>query len=191
MFFEQVAAWFIVSFAVDVFYRIQLNLYSLAHTLVKNQKFANRNLDHELNCNQKNQIVWKHRPNWLFYALMLRTKLYQNPSFFTGHQNLNKPNSSAARTVYGLRFLTFYKFIVSFFFLCQDANKTRSNCAMIGYNLPKRHKLTLYKTQNGESKYVDHKYFFNFYQELPICAKPCGQTFKYYRAGKFFGPCIV
>ena len=22
------------------------------------------------------KIVWKHRPIWLFYALMLRTKLY-------------------------------------------------------------------------------------------------------------------
>ena len=24
----------------------------------------------------KKQIVWKHGPNWPFYALMLRTKLY-------------------------------------------------------------------------------------------------------------------
>ena len=58
----------------------------------------------------------------------------------------------------------FYKIIVSFFsFLCQDANKTRSNCAIIGCNLSKKHKLTLYKTQNGESNHVDHKFFFNFY----------------------------
>ena len=42
----------------------------------------------------------------------------------------------------------------------KDANKTRSN-------LSKKHKLTLYKAQNGESNYVDHKFFFNFYQELP------------------------
>ena len=56
----------------------------------------------------------------------------------------------------------------SFFsFLCQDANKTRSNCAIIGCNLSKKQKLTQYKTQNGESNYVDHKFFFNFYQELP------------------------
>ena len=49
----------------------------------------------------------------------------------------------AARTVYGLIFLPFYKIIVSFFsFSCQDANKTRSNCAMIGCNLSKKHKLT-------------------------------------------------
>ena len=78
-----------------------------------------------------------------------------------------------------------------FSFLYQDANKTRSNCAIIGCNLSKKHKLTLYKTQNGESNYVDHKFFFNFYQELPTCTKPWGQTFKYYRAGQLFGPCIV
>ena len=48
---------------------------------------------------------------------------------------------------------TFYKIIVSFFsLLCQDANKTRSNCAIIVCNLSKKHKLTLYKTQNGEPK---------------------------------------
>ena len=29
----------------------------------------------------------------------------------------------------------------------------------------------------------DHKFFFNFYQELPTCTKPWGQTSKYYRAG--------
>ena len=54
------------------------------------------------------------------------------------------------------------KIIVSFF-LCQDANKTRSNCATIGCKLSKKHRLTLYKIQNGESNYLDHKFFFNFY----------------------------
>ena len=45
-----------------------------------------------------------------------------------------------------------YKIIVSFFsFLCQDANKAKSNCAIIGCNLSKKHKLTLHRTQNGES----------------------------------------
>ena len=68
------------------------------------------------NHSHKKQIVWKHEPNWPFYAFLLRTKLYQNPFFFTGHQNLNKPKSRAARTVYGLIFLPFYKIIVSFFF---------------------------------------------------------------------------
>ena len=89
------------------------------------------------------------------------------------------------RTVYGLIFLPFYKIIVSFFsFLYQDANKTRPNCAIIGCNLSKKHKLTLYKTQNGESNYVIiAKFFFNFYQELPACTKTWGQTSKYYRAG--------
>ena len=69
------------------------------------------------------------------------------------------------RTVYELIFLPFYKTIVNFFsFLCQYANKTRSNCAIIGCNFSKKHKLTLYKTKNGESNYVDHKFFFDFYQ---------------------------
>ena len=124
-------------------------------------------------------------PKWPFYALMLRTKLYQNPFFFTGHQNVNKPKSRAARTVYGLIFSCFYKIIVSCFsFLCRDANKTRSNCGIIGCNLSKKHKLTQYKIQNEESNYVDHKFFFNFYQELPTCTKPWRQTSKYYRAGQ-------
>ena len=115
------------------------------------------------------KIVWKHGPNWPFYAVMLRTKLCQNPFFFTGHQNVNKPKSRAARTVYGPIFLPFYKIIVSFFsFFCQDANKTRSNCAIIDCNLSKKHKLILYKTQNGEPNYVDYKFFFNFCQELPV-----------------------
>ena len=29
-----------------------------------------------------------------------------------------------------------------------------------------KHKLTLYKTQNEEPNYVDHKFFFNFYWDL-------------------------
>ena len=140
----------------------------------------------------KKQIVWKHGPNWPFYALMLRTKLYQNLFFFTGHQNVNKPKSRAARTSYGLIFLPFYKIIGSFFsFLCQDANQRRSNCAIIGSSFSKKHKITLYKTQNGESNYVDHKFFFNFYWELPTSTKPQGKKSKYYRAGQFFGLCIV
>ena len=62
------------------------------------------------------------------------------------------------------------------------SNKTRSNCAIIGCNLSKKHKLSQYKTQNKESNYVDHKFFFNFYQERPTCTKSWGQTSKYYRA---------
>ena len=42
---------------------------------------------------------------------------------------------------------TFYKIIFSFFsFLCQGANKTRSKCAIVGCNVSKKHKVTLYKT---------------------------------------------
>ena len=60
-------------------------------------------------------------------------------------------------------FLPSYKIIVRFFsFFCQAGNKTRPNCAIIGCNLSKKHKLTVYKTQNGERNYVDCKFFFNF-----------------------------
>ena len=59
----------------------------------------------------------------------------------------------------------FYPFIrlsAFFSFLCEDANKTRSNCATIGCNLSKKHKLALYKTQNGEKNYKDHKFSLIF-----------------------------
>ena len=61
--------------------------------------------------------------------------------------NVNKPKSWAASTVYGSILLPFYKITVSFFsFSRQDANKARSNCAVIGCNLLEKHKSTLYKT---------------------------------------------
>ena len=80
-----------------------------------------------------------------------------------------------------------FKIIVSFFLFMSRSNKTRSKCTIIGCNLSKNLKLTLYKTQNGESNSVDHKFFFNFYEELPTCAKLWGQTFLYYIDGQLFG----
>ena len=67
-------------------------------------------------------------------------------------------------------FYLFIRLLSAFFsFLCQDRNKTRSNCAIIGCNLSKKHKLTLYKTQNGESNYVDHSFSLIFTRSyLPI-----------------------
>ena len=45
----------------------------------------------------------------------------------------------------------FIRLLSAFFlFFCQDANKTRSDCAIIDCNLSKKHKLTLYEIQNGE-----------------------------------------
>ena len=68
-----------------------------------------------------------------------------------------------ADTVYGPIFSPFYKILISFFsFFCQDANKTRSSCAIVGCKLSKKHKLTLYKALKGEPNYVDHKLFINF-----------------------------
>ena len=116
----------------------------------------------------KKRIVWKHGPNLPFYAVMLRTKLYQNSFFFTGDQNVSKSKSRAARTFNGPIFLPFYKIIVSFFsFFYQAVNKARSNCVIMGCNLSKEHKLTLSKTQNGDPNYID-RFFFTFCQELPV-----------------------
>ena len=63
------------------------------------------------------KIFWKHRPNWPFYAIMLRTKLYKSPFFFIVDQNGNKIKNRAAKTVYGVIFLPFCVIIVSFFSL--------------------------------------------------------------------------
>ena len=89
-------------------------------------------------------------------------------------------------------FQLFIRIFSAFFsFLCQDINKTRPNFAIVGCNLSKKHKLTLHKTQNGESNYVDNKFFFNFYFGLPTCTKPWGVISRYYRAGQLFGPCVT
>ena len=44
-----------------------------------------------------------------------------------------------------------------------SVKKTRRHFSLIGYHLSKKYKITLYKTQNGEPNYVDHKFFFDFY----------------------------
>ena len=53
----------------------------------------------------------------------------------------------------------FYLFIILLpaFFFCQDAEKTRSSRAIIGYNFSKKQKPILYKSQSGEPNYVDYK----------------------------------
>ena len=53
----------------------------------------------------------------------------------------------------------FYLFIrlLSAFFLFSVKTQTEQNqTAIIGGNLSKKHKLTLYKAQNGEPNFVDH-----------------------------------
>ena len=152
--------------------------------------FSSRTCPSIFTHSHKEWIVWKHAPNWPFCTLMLRTKLYQNPFFFTGDQIVTKSKSRAVRIVYGPIFLPFYKIIVSFFsFFCQDANKTRSNCAIIDCNLSKKHKLILYKTQNGEPNCIDYKFFFDFCQELPV--QKLEDTSKDYRADQLVGARIV
>ena len=75
-------------------------------------------------------------------------------------------------------------------FFCQDANKTGSNCAIIGCNLSKKHKLAQYKTQSGEPNYVDHKFLFNILLGV-TCTKTWEHISKYYRACYQAGACIV
>ena len=42
--------------------------------------------------------------------------------------------------------------------------------------MSKKHKLTLHKTQNGESNYVDHKFFFNFFTRSYLPVQNLGYT---------------
>ena len=77
-------------------------------------------------------LVWKHGPDWSFYAVMLRTKLCWNPFFFTGHQNVNKKKSRAARIVCRPIFLPFYNNIVSFYFIF--LSKCKQNKIKLWYN---------------------------------------------------------
>ena len=84
----------------------------------------------------------------------------------------------------------FYKIIVSFFLFNVKMQTKQDRTVLEQVAICRRNKLTLYKTQNRESNYVD-KFFFNFYEELPTYTKPWGQTSKYYRAGQLVGACIV
>ena len=84
----------------------------------------------------------------------MRTKLYLNPFFSTGHQNVNKLENRTANIVFGPIFLPFYVIIVGFFsFFHENANITGSNCAIIGCNFSKKHKLVLYQTKTGEPNF--------------------------------------
>ena len=96
-----------------------------------------------------------------------RTKLHQNPFFFTGHQNIKQTNKQGSQDCSWTHIFTFFIF---FSVLCQDSNKTRSNCALIiGCNLSKKNKPTLYKSQHGESNYVVHKFSLIFTRSyLPV-----------------------
>ena len=65
-------------------------------------------------------------------------------------------------------FYLFRKLLSAFFFFSVSrSNKTRSNCVVLGCNLSRKDKLTLYKTQNGEPNYVA-RIFFYFCKELPV-----------------------
>ena len=79
-------------------------------------------------------------------------------------------------------FYLFKDYCQLFFFFMSRCKQNKIKLFIIGCNLSKKHKLTQHKTQNGELNYVDHKFFFNFYQELPTWSKPWGQTSKYYIA---------
>lgn len=65
-------------------------------------------------------------------TLMLRTKLHQNPFFFTVNQNVNRPRSRATRSVYGPIFLLFNVIIVSFIFFF--LSRCKQNRIKLCYN---------------------------------------------------------
>ena len=64
---------------------------------------------------QNEKVVWEHGSNWLFYALMLRTKLYNNPFRFTMDQNLNKPKSRTVEAICAPTFSLLGVIIIRFF----------------------------------------------------------------------------
>ena len=77
------------------------------------------------------------------------------------HQNINKPKNRATRTVYGPIFLPFYVIIVSFLkFFLSRCKESRMKLSCNRSQLAKETKLALYKTQSGESNYVDRKVLF-------------------------------
>ena len=73
----------------------------------------------------------------------------------------------------------YYTFFFSFF--CQNANITGLNCAIIGCNLSRKHKLALSQTWSGEPNYINHKILL-WYLLGAKCKKIWGITSKYCRA---------
>ena len=93
----------------------------------------------------KKQIAWKHGPNW--------PHLCWEPSYARTHSSLpgKQTKEQLSEDCLWTHIFNFLKdYCQIFSFLCQDTNKTRSNCAIIGCNFSKERKLTLYKTQNRE-----------------------------------------
>ena len=113
---------------------------------------------HSIALTRNGKIVWKHGPNRPIYALMLRTKLYQNPFFSTVHQNINKQKGQSIKTVCELRFhLPMSVLIRDFFsFVKMQTCQHQKNVATC-----KRNKLAIYQTQNvnGESNWQIKKLF--------------------------------
>ena len=101
--------------------------------------------------------VWKHGPNWSLF-----------PFFFTMHQNVDILTNSSKDCLWThiFTFFLFCDYYQFFSFFCQDANRTESNSSIIGCNLSKKHKLTLYQTKSREPNYVDHKILFLLVRQL-------------------------
>ena len=150
---------FLKSFFSRCFFHIftvanQLPGFSISR-LANVENFLNANIF--LNCKYK--CDWKQGPNWPFYVLMLRTKLYQNPFFFSEDQNVNKPKSRAARTVYEPIFLPFCKIIVTFFsFFLSGCKQNKIKSCYNWLQFVKETQTNTYKTQSGEPNYVARFY---------------------------------
>ena len=133
------------------------------------------------------KTVWKHGPNWPFKTLMLRTKLHQNPFFFTVHQNVNKTKNRAVTTVYGDILLPFYVIISFYSFFGQEANKT--NCALVGCNLHCINQRCI--KHRAENQITQITRFSSNILLGTTSTTTWGQTSKYSRASQLVGACIT
>ena len=60
-------------------------------------------------------------------------------------------------------FYIFIRLLSAFFLFSVKTQTKQDQTAIIGGNLSKKHRLTLYKAQNGEANYVNYKFFFHFF----------------------------
>ena len=111
------------------------------------------------------KIIWKYGPNWPFYVFMLRTKLYQSPFFFTGHQKVSKQRASQRGLLVDPYFYLFIRLLSAFFLFSVKMQKLCYNRLQF---VKKKHKLTLHNTRNEELNNVDRKFFFKNCQEPPV-----------------------
>ena len=91
------------------------------HLSTNNQTF--QHIVHLIISTRNGKVIWNVRLNKPFYALMSRTKLYQNPFFSTLDQNVNKLKNRPAKTVFIYIYLHIFTFLLrkySSLIFCQE-----------------------------------------------------------------------